>query len=119
MRKPIVIYKTFDIVSVPFPFTDSAKNKKRPALVLSFPHPFHEETGHLLLAMITSRKNKPWVLDIPITHLPISGLKHDSVIRMKLFTLDIRFVISKIGELSVSDQRQVKSSLQKLLKDFV
>jgi len=43
---------TWDVVSVPFPFTDSSRTKRRPALVLSA-RPFNE-SGHVILTMITS-----------------------------------------------------------------
>ena len=35
MKKHIMIYEPFDVIVVPFPFTDSLKTKRRPALVLS------------------------------------------------------------------------------------
>jgi hypothetical protein len=34
-----MIYKPFTIIVVPFPFTDSPETKKRPALVIAYPHP--------------------------------------------------------------------------------
>jgi hypothetical protein len=35
MSSPIKIYSQFDVVVVPFPFTDSSAVKRRPALILS------------------------------------------------------------------------------------
>jgi mRNA interferase MazF len=35
MRKLIVTYKQYDVVVVPFPFTDRTATKKRPALIIS------------------------------------------------------------------------------------
>jgi len=107
-------YEPFDIVVVPFPFTDSAQTKRRPALVLSQHINFGNIIGHSVLAMITSRKNAPWPLDIEIISKKQSGLTAPSVVRMKLFTLDNRFIIKKIGQLSNSDQTKVKQSLSQL-----
>jgi hypothetical protein len=42
------------------------------------------------MAMITDARNQPWPLDIRIDHQS-QGLKMPSVVRMKFFTLDIRF----------------------------
>ena len=56
-------YESFDIVVVPFPFTDAAQSKHRPALVLSQNTTFGAIIGHSVLAMITSQKNEPWPLD--------------------------------------------------------
>jgi mRNA interferase MazF len=109
-----VIYEPFDVVVVPFPFTDSAKSKRRPALVLSQSTHFSEEIEHTVLAMITSLKNDSWPLDYEIKNLEQSGLTAASVVRMKLFTLDNRFIVRKIGHLSKTDQNQVKKSLSQL-----
>ena len=104
-------YEPFDVVVVPFPFTDSSRTKRRPALVLSNKSDFGAVIEHSVLAMITSQKNEPWPLDVKITNKKQSGLNAPSVVRMKLFTLDNRFILRKIGRLSKSDQMQVKQSL--------
>jgi len=109
-----VIYEPFDIVVVPFPFTDSARSKRRPALVLSNNESFGNEREHSVLAMITSQKNSPWPLDCAIKNRKSSGLPAPSVVRMKLFTLDNRFILNKIGKLSEQDQKQVEQSLAKI-----
>jgi mRNA interferase MazF len=106
-----MIYKAFDVVVVPFPFTDSSQTKRRPALVLSKHTNFGNKIGHSVLAMITSQKNAPWPLDCEITDKEQSGLAAPSVVRMKLFTLDNRFILKRIGRLSDSDQKKVKQNL--------
>jgi mRNA interferase MazF len=113
-----MVYEPFDVVVVPFPFTDSVQTKKRPALVLSQNTKFGNKIGHSILAMITSRKNAPWPLDCEIMSKELSGLSAPSVVRMKLFTLDNRFIIRKIGYLSNGDQRQVKQSLSQIFDDL-
>ena len=107
-------YKSSDVLVVPFPFTDSAAVKRRPALVLSA-EPFQDRIGHLVLAMITSRENRGWPLDVEITDLKSAGLAHPSVVRMKLFTLDERFVLRKAGCLGAVDRAAVQRSLKLLL----
>jgi mRNA interferase MazF len=107
-------YKAFEVVVVPFPFTDSATTKRRPALVLST-QGFNDRAAHLVLAMITSRENRGWPLDTEIKDLAAAGLSHPSVVRMKLFTLDERFVLRKSGALTVKDGASVKNALRLLL----
>ena len=109
-----MIYKPFDVVVVPFPFTDSAQTKRRPALIISQHENFSTIIEHSVLAMITSLKNEPWPLDCAIQNNQQSGLTAPSVVRMKLFTLDNRFILRKIGYLSPEDQGQVKQSLSQL-----
>ena len=61
--------------------------------------------------MITSQKNEPWPLDVTIKHKNESGLTAPSIVRMKLFTLDNRLILKKVGHLSKADQEQVKQNL--------
>ncbi|ABL65668.1 hypothetical protein Cpha266_1647 [Chlorobium phaeobacteroides DSM 266] len=56
MRRPGVNFKPYDIVVVPFPFTEKRAVKHRPAVVLSTSR-FNENHDHLTLAMITSAKS--------------------------------------------------------------
>ena len=107
-------YSRFEVVVVPFPFTDSAATKRRPALVLSSDG-FNSRAAHLVLAMITSRENRGWPLDTEIRDLPAAGLSHPSIVRMKLFTLDERFVLRKAGALAETDRSAVQNALELLL----
>ena len=108
-------YKIFDVVVVPFPFTDQNTEKRRPALVLSDHKNFNDITENCVLAMITSAKNPDWPLDAPISSIKEAGLPAPSKVRMKLFTLDSRLIVKKIGDLSLKDQKAVKISLQTLM----
>lgn len=111
-------YKLFDVVVVPFPFTDQNTEKRRPALVLSDQNNFNNLTQNCVLAMITSAKNPDWPLDARIGSLKKAGLPAPSKVRMKLFTLDSRLIIKKTGGLASKDQKAVKNSLQQLMPFF-
>ena len=50
-----MIYEQFDVVVVPFPFSDRTAQKRRPALVLSQRATFGDMIEHSVLAMITSQ----------------------------------------------------------------
>ena len=102
----------FDIVIVPFPFTDSDQSVKRPAAVLS--RRTFNAAGHTVMAMITDARNQAWPLDIRIDHQS-AGLKMPSVVRMKFFTLDNRLVIRSIGRLSPVDRQKLLGSLRQVL----
>ena len=108
-------YDRFEVVTVPFPFTEKAQVKRRPALVLSSHAAFGRKAGHSVMAMITSAQNPPWPLDVPISDLNAAGLPAPSVVRMKLFTLDHRFIIAKRGKLSEKDRKAAGRALKSAL----
>lgn len=108
-------YERFDVVVVPFPFTDSSASKRRPAVVISHETAFNAPAGHSVMAMITSAGNAPWPLDRPLQDISAAGLRAPSVVRMKLFTLDHRFVLRRAGRLSSRDGKAVSAALRILL----
>ena len=107
-------FETYDVVVVPFPFTDRVSSKRRPALVLSDARSFNTPAGHSVLAMITSRKNPPRPFDVPISDLSMAGLSAASVVRMKLFTLDHHLILRKAGTLAPEERTRIKAILAKL-----
>lgn len=107
-------YDAFDVVIVPFPFSDLPHAIRRPALVLSDAASFGRAIGHSVMAMITSAKNAPWPLDTPLQDLAAAGLPAPSVVRMKLFTLDHRLVVRKAGRLAQDDRAGVARALDLL-----
>lgn len=107
-------YERFDVVKVPFPFTDRQASKTRPALILSG-STFNKPAGHSVLAMITSVRHTPWPLDVSLQNLTSSGLPVPSLVRMKLFTLDHRLIISRLGCLDAADAQRVTTALTALL----
>ncbi len=101
-----MIFDDCDVVVVPFPFTDRAAAKRRPALVVS-KNAFNAGHGHVVLAMITSAANSGWPSDIPIQDKNSAGLRADSIVRFKLFTLDRDLVLRRIGSLIGRDRDAV------------
>ncbi len=99
----------FDVVVVPFPFTDRLATKRRPAVVVSQAG-FNETSGNAVLAMVTSAEQSSWPGDLPIRKLAAAGLSSPCLVRLKLFTLDQRLVLRKAGRLAAVDI----AALQKL-----
>lgn len=110
-------FNAFDVVKVPFPFTDKTATKNRPALVLSSATHFSHAVGHSVMAMITSAAHTSWPLDCPILDLERAGLPAPSLIRFKLFTLDHRLVRGTLGQLGEADRLAVRDRLRRLLPD--
>ena len=109
-----MIYKKGDVVVLPFPFTDKSSAKRRPALVLS-QNRFNTDTQQSIFAMITSAKNSSWASDIAITDTPSAGLNNDSIVRLKIFTLENQFIIRCIGALCNKDLAAVNQELNKVI----
>jgi mRNA interferase MazF len=108
-------FEAFTVVRVPFPFTDRTSSKRRPALVLSDREHFNAPAGHSVMAMITSAGTPPWPLDCNLDDLEAAGLPAPSKVRFKLFTLDHRLVMGRLGRLAKKDAQQVRRALVELL----
>ena len=108
-----MICERFDVVVVPFPFSEKAGTKRRPALVIS--NSEFNTAGNTVLAMITTRGHHPWPGDQPISDLDNTGLPLPCIVRLKLFTLDNRLILRRLGELSPGDRKKVQSTLKKHL----
>ena len=100
-------YRKWDIILVPFPFTDLTAVKKRPALVVS-PDVYNRTGADLVIAFITSSTNmNPRPGDHRIQFWKESGLPKASLLRMKLATIDRDIVIKKLGRLHKAEQKDV------------
>ena len=107
-----MIFKAFDVVVVPFPFTDRDAFKRRPALVISNAL-FNQQHNQLVLAMITTTSDSVWPSDVSLTHWQEVGLKVACHFRLKLFTLDQNLVLKTLGRLSSQDAKSVQAVLVK------
>ena len=93
--------EAWDVVVVPFPFSERSGSRRRPALVLS--KPSLNKAGHTIMAMITTSSRNPWPGDVEIADLAAAGLRVECRVRLKLFTLDNRLILKTIGRLSPAD----------------
>ena len=109
-----MIYEQWQVVAVPFPFTDRPVHRRRPAVVVSQRGPLGAVVGHSVLAMITSAAHRRWPLDVDVTDLAAAGLPAASMVRMKLFTMDDRLVERVAGILSPEDAARVAQALTRL-----
>ncbi len=112
-----MICDPWDVVIVPFPFTEKIGVKRRPALVLSTKT--FNENGHLVLSMITTKTHAAWPGDTNITSLSAAGLHSPCIVRLKVFTLDNRLIIRRSGHLAETDRKNVTQSLRRYVSPFV
>ncbi len=104
-------YNLGDIVLIKFPFTDSVKEKKRPALIL-----LDLEDEDVILSRITSQ-DKYSEYDIEITDWRKSNLLLPSIVRLhKIATLNKNLIDMVIEKLTSNDFKNVKYSLNQLFE---
>ncbi len=102
--------KKWDIVLVPFPFTNLKSFKKRPALVIS-PDAYNDRLD-VVIAFITSKMDQSNRYgDYIIKEWSKSGLPKPSMLRMKFATVGKFMIIKKIGKLAKKDQNCFSSQL--------
>ena len=105
--------RQWDVVVVPFPFSDRPGRKRRPALVLT--NSSFNRAGHTVLCMITSTGRADWPGDVEIKDLRSAGLSARCLVRFKLFTLDNQLILKSIGRLDAADLGSVSGNLKAFL----
>jgi len=108
-------YEKWDIVLVPFPFTDLSATKKRPALIIS-PNQYNKYQD-VIIAFVTSKLNTRHRMgDYKIREWEKSNLPKPSMIRMKFATIDKSMIIKTLGRLVKNDSREFSLSLLDFFK---
>ena len=102
-----------DVVLVPFPTTDLADARVRPAVIFSV-EGFTRATGDVIVAMITGQKHD-LDSDYGLRDWRQAGLLVPSWVRAKLATLEEGLVRFSPGRLSARDFDAVASRLRKVL----
>jgi mRNA interferase MazF len=104
------MFRPFDIVVVPFPYSDRLAEKRRPALVVSHAD-LPVRLKRVWVVMITSTPHAD-IGDVALEDLKAAGLPVASTIRAsKLATIDVDRVIRVVGRLSDDDQKLARRAL--------
>jgi len=107
-------FDAFDIVVVPFPYSDRLAEKRRPALVVS--NKRLEALGIIWVAMITSAENESWSGDVRIGDVQRAGLPAPSVIRpAKIACIDPGRLLRRAGKLDKATARSVAQRIRRFL----
>jgi mRNA interferase MazF len=108
-------YQTWDVVVVPFPFTDQQTTKVRPAVVVSTAT-MPAKTGKYLLAMITNAQNAAQYGDVRITDLATAGLPTSSVVRpSKLAIFESGDIRRRVGQLPSAERIHIAHALREFI----
>lgn len=105
----MIVFSFGDIVLLKFPFTDGAKQKKRPALVIR-----DTEDNDIIVCRITSEFYRT-KFDFEINHWQECGLKLPSIVRLhKIATLNKTLVERKIGSLNKELEKKLQANFKML-----
>lgn len=106
--------KVWDLVKVPFPYTNRATAQRRPAVVVAVPSA-PGAPDLLWVLMVTSAANRGWPGDVPLSDLRAAGLPAPSVIRCaKIATIEAGDA-ERIGFLPPGDRVRVEEALRQSL----
>jgi mRNA interferase MazF len=109
-------FKQWDIIKVPFPYTDRPVRQRRPAVIIAAGEALSEH-GLLWVMMITSAVNRGWAGDIEIADHQAAGLPVPSVVRTaKIATIDAKDA-EAIGGLPAKLRKAISKSVEAQL-DF-
>lgn len=108
-------YQPWDVVLVPFPYTEHNATKVRPALVIST-ELLSVKTKKYFLAMITNAKHAPIHGDVLVSDLRLAGLPCESIVRpSKIATFEELSFVRRIGTLVTKDRVKVSAQLHEFL----
>jgi mRNA interferase MazF len=107
-------FDRFDVVSVPFRYTDRPVRQRRPALVVSAPA-YEQATGLVWVVMITAAENRSWPGDGRLAEARRAGLSIPSVVRpTKIATIEA-VQASRIGSIAPAGRRAVREAIGEIL----
>ena len=102
--------EVWDVIGVPFPYTNRPVQQHRPALVVA-QHRAAGSPALLWVLMITSASHRRWSGDIEISDIVLAGLAAKSIVRTaKIATIEAREA-ERIGHLPLADRPAVRDQI--------
>ena len=104
-----------DIVLVPFPFTNQAASKQRPAVVISAARTNEARPDVIVMAVTSQLAGEARADDVAVSGWVAAGLLKPSAIKPVIATLEKALIIRKLGTLEPADRDALKAALDNLL----
>ena len=108
-------FKKWEIVLVPFPFTDLTSTKRRPAIVVS--PDIYNQNKDVVIAFVTSQINTTSRFgDYKLQKWKEAGMLSVSLVRMKFATIDKSLIIKILGVLEKEDSEELEKNIVDFFK---
>ena len=110
----------FDLVLLPFPFTDLRTTKQRPCLILAALQPRGLQQ-HYVVAMVTSQlTGLGFPGDTHLARWSEAGLPKPSLVRLaKVVTIDKSLIRKELGSLHSVDRKAIREEFKQVFKQLV
>lgn len=111
----MTIYERGDIVLVPFPFSNQAITKKRPAVIISS-NDYNKISPDVIIMAITGREEQTFdIVESVIDDWQNAGLLKPSTMKPAISTIEKDLVLRRLGSLSPRDLSSLDKALKKLV----
>lgn len=104
-----------DVVLVPFPFTDQATTKRRPAAVASSSVYNRRRPDVVVVAVTSQLRPASQFGEVVITKWKEAGLLKPSVVKPILASIEKSLLLRKLGRLAKEDRNTLQTTLRMLL----
>jgi len=110
----------FDLVLLPFPFTDLRTTRQRPCLILAAFQP-RGLPEHYVVAMVTSNlSGLTFPGDTQLAKWSEAGLPKPSVARLaKVVTVERSLIRKKLGALQAADQKAIRMQFHRVFAAII
>jgi mRNA interferase MazF len=108
-------YEFGDVVLVPFPFTNQAASKKRPAVIVSSGAYNRTKPDVVVMAITSQLRPSPALGEVWISQWQAAGLIKPSAIKPVFATLEQAMIIRQLGTIFSSDQAALKKAITDVL----
>lgn len=112
---PTTGYSFGDVVLVPFPFTNQAGTKKRPAVIISSAAYNTAQRDVIIMAVTSQLRPSGMLGEAPVADWEAAGLVKPSAIKPVITSIEQTLVIRRLGRLTPEDQQALRNAIANIV----
>jgi mRNA interferase MazF len=112
---PTMLFEFGAVVLVPFPFTDQATSKQRPAIVVSNAAYNRARPDVVVMAVTSQLRPNSAYGEVWIKQWQEAGLIKPSAVKPLFATLEQRLVIRRLGNLAEGDRTTLRTAIHETI----